>query len=137
MLENVKNFVEDLVSDDVIGVNIDEATKCLSILNDVDEKFKYPSKERVELAYRWFNENGIDATIDNRGRLAVVFLSKGSSEYILVSKDEVLERAYQYENEVFCPDCGRKVVSDEMENCSNCGVLLRKEIEDKIMFTAP
>jgi len=132
MLENVKNFIEDLIADEVIGVNINEAKECLKAINEADKKLKYPSKEEVELACEWFNENGINAEINPNGFLDIVVTTSfgDACEYISVSNEEILERATQKVNEVFCADCGREVVPDEAENCPDCGIWLGDEIKN-------
>jgi len=131
MLENAKSFIEDLIADEVIGVNINEAKECLKAINDVEEKIKYPSKEKVELAERWFINNGIDTFVNEQNYLR---LRLQDEFYIAPTKEEIEHKAelQKYKDrEVFCANCGREVVPDEAENCPDCGTWLGEEVEEK------
>ena len=131
MLENVKNFMEDLVVEEVMGVNIDEAKECLKIISNADEKLKYPSAEQVKLACEWFNDNDIDANINDRGFLELML---GDEFYVSVSNEEIDYRAELQnsleDDKVFCANCGKEVVLDEAENCPDCGIWLGDEIRE-------
>lgn len=104
MLENVKSFIEDLIADKVIGVNIDEAIECLKIISDAEQKLHYIQKEQAKLACKWFDDKDI-----------------------AISSDKINHRA----SVTTCFCCGEEVVIDKAENCSNCGTWLGDEIEEK------
>jgi hypothetical protein len=123
MLVKVESFIEDLIADEVIGVNIEDAKECLDIIC----KEKYPSKEEVKLACEWFNNKGISANINVKGVLELYI----NGEYIAVSSNEISYRAEIARSSVFCDCCGREVVPDEAENCEDCGTWLGNEIEEK------
>ena len=38
MLEKARNFIEVLIADEVIGINIDEAKECSTEINSIEDK---------------------------------------------------------------------------------------------------
>jgi len=136
MLNNTKNFIEDLIADEVMGVNIEVAKKCLKEVSKAQKIKSYPEKKIVILACNWFNDNRISASINNNGFLELEFKNdNGDTEhYVSVSVGEIEHRASLQseilENEAFCSNCGKEVIVDEAENCPDCGIWLGDEIKN-------